>query len=939
MGGVAGHMNHLYDNPNLTFREMKRVIIAASEGKLEGTEKTDGQNLFITYDIQSQTARAARNKGNLRSGGLDAAGLAAKFAGRGSVEAAFNDAFSIFEKAVSSLSLEEQQRLFQPEGPESQVYYNAEIQDPRNANVINYDTKTLNIHRVGHVAYNNQTGEIKQADLSKEASYIESVLNRMQDAVKDQNFRIQMNAIRNLQSLSDKKPTYRALQSLENAINDAGISDEQTVSDYLVARIIPAIRNTIELSPEKETLLLKKILGYKGIKINDIKRNLAPQQKQAVSALAKRAPELAKNAIQPIEEIVHDFSVEMLRHFESMFVLDNEKEVDRLRAEVDRAIRSIEASGSEEAISILQQQMKKLKALDNVTTAAEGFVFDYDGVTYKFTGNFAPINQILGLFKYGRKGISIEPVDEDNMDEMLQSLNENILQKKVAIKFGNMSHYHTLEKWLGMTNNPINEDNDFVEVRLSNNEVVPAFSHILSEGLIENNISLDNLLAEDFTEEEGKAAIEGAIRYYANVLYEQEMIAQYVVMIPGGFKPPTAGHYNMINQYAQHPSVKEVIVIQGPKDRDGVTNTESKAIFELYGGFPNNVKFMVSRSEEKTPLATAYELMKEESFVLQFSPDTIFSIGASSKGGDDKRVREFVSYFDRTGTALQDVNIAPPPFVAPVFERDGIQLSASTMRKAMAENDLDMVKLHLPGDEYLNAVLQILDYDKEQKKTMEEALSLTDLFSLVESVMNEKKKTKKKKEKGPKIVRDRRMPLTFDNDGDAELAVQYQKTKTRNPKKELVEQPMAGAPQQSPGIKINDAGQGLEQSLEQGGVEMAMQFLHGTNPNLGPGVEGIRDLINTNQKDVYKTLLDTVNPVAIRRILNKLNTKVRAGITPNVRPVEENEDIDEASSMGGGNVAIGGVGGNVDEDEPNGLIREEDDIIERIIHKLSTGEF
>ena len=89
MGGVAGHMNHLYDNPNLTFSKMKEVIIAASEGKLEGTEKTDGQNLFITYDIESQSARAARNKGNLRSGGLDATGLAAKFAGRGSVEAAF----------------------------------------------------------------------------------------------------------------------------------------------------------------------------------------------------------------------------------------------------------------------------------------------------------------------------------------------------------------------------------------------------------------------------------------------------------------------------------------------------------------------------------------------------------------------------------------------------------------------------------------------------------------------------------------------------------------------------------------------------------------------------------------------------------------------------------------------------------------------------------
>ena len=39
-------------------------------------------------------------------------------------------------------------------------------------------------------------------------------------------------------------------------------------------------------------------------------------------------------------------------------------------------------------MEILRQQMRKLKNVDNVSTAAEGFVFDYDGQTYKFTGNF-----------------------------------------------------------------------------------------------------------------------------------------------------------------------------------------------------------------------------------------------------------------------------------------------------------------------------------------------------------------------------------------------------------------------------------------------------------------------------------------------------------------------------------------------------------------------
>ena len=50
--------------------------------------------------------------------------------------------------------------------------------------------------------------------------------------------------------------------------------------------------------------------------------------------------------------------------------------------------------------------MKKIKDIEkHITTPTEGFVFDYDGYTYKFTGNFAPFNQLNGLFSFGRKGV------------------------------------------------------------------------------------------------------------------------------------------------------------------------------------------------------------------------------------------------------------------------------------------------------------------------------------------------------------------------------------------------------------------------------------------------------------------------------------------------------------------------------------------------------
>ena len=53
-------------------------------------------------------------------------------------------------------------------------------------------------------------------------------------------------------------------------------------------------------------------------------------------------------------------------------------------------------------MDIVRSYLRKIGGLDRVTTSAEGIVFVVDGMSYKFTGNFAPINQVLGILKYGR---------------------------------------------------------------------------------------------------------------------------------------------------------------------------------------------------------------------------------------------------------------------------------------------------------------------------------------------------------------------------------------------------------------------------------------------------------------------------------------------------------------------------------------------------------
>jgi nicotinic acid mononucleotide adenylyltransferase len=57
-----------------------------------------------------------------------------------------------------------------------------------------------------------------------------------------------------------------------------------------------------------------------------------------------------------------------------------------------------------------------------------------------------------------------------------------------------------------------------------------------------------------------------------------EEVKDITVLLPGGFKPPHAGHLHLAKAYANLPEVKRVLVMIGPKSRDGFTREDSMAI-------------------------------------------------------------------------------------------------------------------------------------------------------------------------------------------------------------------------------------------------------------------------------------------------------------------------------------------------------------------------
>ena len=438
MGGVAGHLSHLYDNRDMTFNEMKKILSLASNGDLVGTEKTDGYNIFLGF--KDGQARAARNKGDMQRGGMSMDDLASReFMGGPQVKKVYVDAFRAYEKAVKSLTPEEQDAIF---GINGEVFYNTEIQGPGASNVVNYDANILSIHHGGHRVYDAENDKVVVVDAEENSKVLDKAIDRFEAATADEDFSVRRTAFLKLKQLDDDYDLQIALAK----IRKTGFDGTMTIEEYLEGKLLQELNQQLSyFSDELKQNIVSRVLKKEdALPLNKIYQGFPADQKQAIREFVKNGNYYIKQAILPIEEAIHDFAVEILRGLESTYILDNQQELERLKTQVTNAIKAIQSyqgEYSEQAQDILVQQLRKIKHVDNINTTVEGFVFQYGDQLYKFTGNFAPVNQLLGLFKFGRG--AIPPLKSSELQEQGgDSTPENIARRKIAVIPGKFKPPH-----------------------------------------------------------------------------------------------------------------------------------------------------------------------------------------------------------------------------------------------------------------------------------------------------------------------------------------------------------------------------------------------------------------------------------------------------------------------------------------------------------------
>lgn len=404
MGGAVGHLAHLYDNRDLTFGEIADILTSAASGKLEKvSEKLDGLNLVFSWDVSTDSLKVARNSGNIKSGGLDAESLAAKFEGRGNLSEAFDSAFKVLNGALGSLPQKTKLKVF---GPQANRWYSMEIIYAANPNVINYDSNNVVFH--GWPVFKVEDGKVEMTDDDMGGvDLLTSYVEKMQNAVEIRGWKVRGPALARMQKLSDDSILNSVLSKIDNELSSVGLDPSSTVRDYIESKIREDVAE-LNQSPEISDMVVLRCLAEPGSPtLVDIKKKVDKSTYETINEFIKSSPKRLKTYIKPIELAINDFAVELLKGLQSTLIDNTEEEVVRLQGEVSKAISAIESSGDENAMQMLKTQMEKLKSVSNITSPVEGVVFIYKGNAYKFTGSFSAANQILGLFKYGRKGTKL----------------------------------------------------------------------------------------------------------------------------------------------------------------------------------------------------------------------------------------------------------------------------------------------------------------------------------------------------------------------------------------------------------------------------------------------------------------------------------------------------------------------------------------------------
>ena len=420
-GGAAGHMAHPYDDHGLTFGDMKEIVARALEGRLDieeaVTEKTDGQNIYVTW--KNGQPGFARGSGTIINPMTTSEiiadfqrkqqkAIAEKGAAAGENYQPVVDAYQAcaedLTSALTKLKPQQLQQIFK----DGRVFANMEIIFPATKNVISYDKAHLQFHNL--VEY-DEAGNVIQTDLTGG--------NMLQGVIRDANADMQKTfsfipsqqiKIGRVADFEDQQAAFfNEIDQLRTRYN---LKDTDQVTEYHRAWWADVIRSKAQqLGYDIPDDVLNALIyrwGFfnKSTNISILKKQI--DNLEFVTWMTefdkKEFNQYYKQNMEPFESIFLRLGAVVLRNAENFLAANPSKAVQEIKQEIAQLIKEFQTSTNTDSIKKLEYELRRIEKLGgfDAIVPVEGVVFVYKGNTYKLTGAFAPVNQILGVLKYAR---------------------------------------------------------------------------------------------------------------------------------------------------------------------------------------------------------------------------------------------------------------------------------------------------------------------------------------------------------------------------------------------------------------------------------------------------------------------------------------------------------------------------------------------------------
>jgi len=153
----------------------------------------------------------------------------------------------------------------------------------------------------------------------------------------------------------------------------------------------------------------------------------------------------------------------------------------------------------------------------------------------------------------------------------------------------------------------------------------------------------------------------------------------FVVLFPGGFKPPHKGHYEALKFLLKKSNSQQAKVFVGQKERDGITQEQAVRIWTIYAKYFNAqveiipVTGVDKKSRPSTPLSMTYDFIETNKDNFKH-----FFVGAGIE--DQARFQGLEK--DKIKYPKTTIMSIPPQFS---------RISGTETRQKIAKNDLNFI--------------------------------------------------------------------------------------------------------------------------------------------------------------------------------------------------------------------------------------------------------